>query len=157
ARVYEQSKDPGKTEEVYAALLQLDPDDEIVHIALEEARKALGKYEELIEMLLERSESSESHTERARALNQIGHLYCRELDDKEQCTFAFAQALAEHTEGDEFASDLERAAGQDMKLWAEALQTLSQASTHPRIPAEAKVALFTRLGRWYSEKIARPD
>ena len=30
-------------------------------------------------------------------------------------------------------------------------------TTHPRMPPEAKIALFTRLGHWYSEKVARPD
>jgi tetratricopeptide (TPR) repeat protein len=157
ARVYEHGKLREKAEGVYTLLLALDPDDEVVQTALEEARRALGKHEELVEMLLARSESSESHTERARALNQIGHLYCRELDDKEQGVFAFAQALAQDVENDDYALDLERAAGQDMKLWAESLQILSEVTTHPRIPVEAKVAIFTRLGRWYSEKIARPD
>ncbi len=158
ARIYEAgAKDLEKAEEVYAQVVELDPSDDIAVIALEEARKTLGKHEELVEMLLERSEKSDSHTERARALNQIGHLYCRELDDKEQGVFAFAQALAQDTQNDEYATDLERAAGSDMKLWSESLQILSQVSTHPRMPTEAKIALFTRLGRWYSEKIARPD
>src|SRR6185436_3979134 len=109
------------------------------------------------EMLLERSQKSESHSDRARALNQIGHLYARELDDKEQAVFAFAKALAQETQNDSYAIDLERAAGSDMKRWAEALQELSQVTTHPKMPAEAKISLFIRLGVWYSEKIARPD
>jgi tetratricopeptide (TPR) repeat protein len=157
ARVCERGKLPERAESYYATLLALDPEDELVQTALEESRRALGKHEELVEMLLARSESSDSHTERARALNQIGHLYCRELDDKEQGVFAFAQALAQDVASDEYALDLERAAGQDMKLWAESLQILSEVTTHPRMPAEAKIVLFTRLGRWYSEKIARPD
>lgn len=158
ARLFEHSaKSPERAEEIYAMLVALDPEDDIALIALEELRKSLGKHEELIEMLLERSEKAESHSDRARALNLIGHLYVRELDDKEQGVFAFAQALAQDVQADEYATDLERAAGSDMKLWAEALQILSQVSTHPRMPPEAKVSLFNRLGRWYSEKIARPD
>src|SRR5689334_2347666 len=105
-------------------------------------------------MYLERSENAKSHTVRGRALNALGHL---QHDDKEQAAFAFAQALAQDTQNDEYATDLERTAGNDMKLWSEALQILSQVTTHPRMPPEAKIALFTRLGRWYSEKIARPD
>src|SRR5262249_18487198 len=88
--------------------------------------------------------------------NEIGHLYVRELDDKEQGVFAFAQALAQEAQRDLYAIDLERGAGNDMKLWAEALQILSEATTHPRMPPEPKIALFNRLGVWYSEKIARP-
>ena len=158
ARVYESNiKDPERAETVYASLLELDADDEIAFTALEEIRKSLGKHEELVEMLLNKSEKSESHSDRARALNDIGHLYMGPLDDKEQAAFAFAKALGQETTNDDFATDLERAAGNDLKLWVEALQELSNVSTHPRMPAEAKIALFTRLGRWYSDKVARPD
>ena len=158
ARIFESgAKDPERAEGVYAALVELDAEDEIAFTALEELRHKLGKHEELVEMLLERSEKSESSTERARALNQIGHLYLGELEDKEQAAFAFARALGQETSNDGYAVDLERAAGSDMKLWAEALQELSQATTSPRMTPEAKSALFLRLGRWYSEKIARPD
>jgi tetratricopeptide (TPR) repeat protein len=150
-------RDQERAEGVYAAIVEIDPEDEIALTALEELRQKLGKHEELIEMLLEKSEKSESHSERARAYAQIGHLYMGELDDKEQAAFAFAKALGQETSNDEYATDLERAAGSDMKLWADALQELSGVSTHPRMPAEAKIALFTRLGRWYSEKVARPD
>jgi tetratricopeptide (TPR) repeat protein len=158
ARIYESAlRDQERAETVYASLVETDPDDEIAFTALEELRRHLGKHEELVEMLLTKSEKSESHSERARALNQIGHLYLGELDDKEQAAFAFAKALGQECTNDDYATDLERAAGSDMKLWSEALQELSQVSTHPKMPPEAKIALFTRLGRWYSEKIARPD
>jgi tetratricopeptide (TPR) repeat protein len=157
ARIYEHHvKDAEKAESVYATLVELDPEDEIAFTALEELRKALGKHEELIEMLLGKSEKATSASERARAYNQIGHLYLGD-EDKEQAAFAFAKALGQETTNDGYAVDLERAAGSDMKLWAEALHELSQASTNASMPAEAKVVLFTRLGRWYSEKIARPD
>lgn len=158
ARIYESAlKDKAKAESVYASLLELDPDDDITFTALEEIRKHLGKHEELVEMLLSRSETSTSQSERARALNEIGHLYARDLDDKEQAAFAYAKALGQDTQNDAYAIDLERAAGSDMKLWTEALQELSTASTNEGMPPEAKIALFTRLGRWYSEKVARPD
>lgn len=158
ARVYESAlRDQERAETVYASIVELDPEDDIAFTALEELRHKLGKHEELIEMLLEKSEKSESHSERARAYNEIGHLYLGELDDKEQAAFAFAKALGQETTNDEYAVDLERAAGSDMKLWADALTELSQATTLPGMPPEAKIALFTRLGHWYSEKIARPD
>lgn len=157
ARIYETSKSSTKAEGIYEQILALDPSDDIAFCALEELRRSLGKHEELVEMLLQRSEKSESPSERARAMNQIGHLYVRELDDKDQGVFAFAQGLAEDPESDDYATDLERAAGNNMKIWAEALQILSQASTNEAMAPEAKIALMNRLGRWYSEKIVRPD
>ncbi|WP_437650789.1 protein kinase domain-containing protein [Sorangium sp. So ce362] len=157
ARIYEKGRLHDKAEAVYVRLLELDPGDDIAFSALEELRKALGKHEELVEMLLQRSERAESAGERARALNEIGHLYVRELDDKDQGVFAFAQALVQDPEQDAYAVDLERAAGNDMKIWSEALQILSQASTEEAMAAEPKIALFNRLGPWYAEKLARAD
>ncbi|AKT40939.1 serine/threonine-protein kinase [Chondromyces crocatus] len=157
ARIYESGKEHAKSEEMYAAILALDPEDDIAFTALEELRKTLGKHEELVEMLLERSEKATENSERARALNEIGHLYVRELEDKDQGVFAFAQALSQAPENDEYAVDLERAAGSDMKIWAEALQILSQATTSEEMSSDGKLALFNRLGPWYAEKIARPD
>ncbi len=59
ARIYESAlKDKEKAESVYTSLLELDPEDDITFTALEEIRKQLGKHEELVEMLLERSESA---------------------------------------------------------------------------------------------------
>ncbi len=157
ARIYEKGRLHDKAEAVYLRLLELDPGDDIAFSALEELRKALGKHEELVEMLLQRSERAESAGERARALNEIGHLYVRELDDKDQGVFALAQALVQDPAQDAYAVDLERAAGNDMKIWSEALQILSQASTEEAMAAEPKIALFNRLGPWYAEKLARAD
>jgi hypothetical protein len=106
-------------------------------------------------MLLERSQKHESHSERARALNQIGHLYLKELDDKRAGSLRLrAGPRAGGRRTTSTRQDLERAAGSDMKLWAEALQILSEVTTHPNMPDEAKIPLFTRLGHWYSDKIA---
>jgi serine/threonine protein kinase/lipopolysaccharide biosynthesis regulator YciM len=157
ARIFESAKVPARAEETYAAIVALDGEDEVALTALEELRRVLGKHEELVEMLLERSEKAESNADKARALHQIGQLYARELEDKEQGVFAYAQALSLAPATTDYAVDLERAAGEDMKLWGEALQILSQATTSADMPTDAKVALFVRLGHWYSEKVARPD
>ncbi len=83
---------------------------------------------------------------------------CGELDDKDQGSSPSPRRSPRSRSSDDYAADLERAAGSDMKIWSEALQILSQA-THParRCRPRPKLALFNRLGRWYSEKIARPD
>src|SRR5262249_33201797 len=120
ARIQESAlKDVERAEATYAAIVALDPEDEIAFAALEELRRANGKDEEPLEMLLEKSEKSESHSERARALNTIGHLYLGEMDDREQAAFAFAKALGQEATNDAYAVDLERAAGTDMKVWSE--------------------------------------
>jgi tetratricopeptide (TPR) repeat protein len=156
ARLYEGAlKAPEKAEQVYSALVALDPDDDIALVALEELRRQLGKYEELIEMLVARSEQV-TGSDRARAMAEIGRLYAHELDDREQAVVAFAHALADEPGNGEYAVEIERLAGTDAALWNEALALLAE-TTQGEISPEARTALMLRLGGWYGAKISRPD
>ncbi|MCC6524264.1 MAG: tetratricopeptide repeat protein [Polyangiaceae bacterium] len=158
ARLFESVlKDSARCEEIFKWLLDIDATDEVARAGFETALRAQEKYDELVEVLLEQSEKSESHSERAGALHKIGRLYAGPLEDPEQAVYAFAQALAQDIQNETYATDLERAAGTNMTYWAEAMRTLHQVSEHPRMPPEVKVSLFTRLGAWYNEKVARPD
>ena len=158
ARLFEtQLKDHARAEDAYKLLTSLDPDDEVAQTGYEAALKAQEKYEDLVECLLEIGENSESHSARARALNKIGHLYAGPLDEVEQAVFAFAQALAQEVQNEDYAEDLEKVAGDNLQHWAEAMRTLHEVSEHPSMPQETRVALFMRLGNWYVDKVARPD
>lgn len=158
ARLFEtRLKDAPGAEETYKTILELDPEDAVAQSGFESALKVQDKLDELVERLLDVSESNPSHVERSRALHKIGQLYAGALDDKEQAVFAFARALGQDVQNDEYAHDLERVAGTDMSLWAEAMRELHEVTAHPRMPQETRIALFMRLGGWYIEKITRPD
>ncbi len=157
ARLYEQAKDAEKAEQVYVWLTELDASDDIAVSALEDIRKQLGKFEELVEMLLERSEKAESRSERARAMAEIGHLYEEtELDDREQALVAYTQAFCEDAQNDEYAEAVERLAGSNAESWNEVLGTCNEAG-NADLPAEAKNQLLNYMGTWYAERVARPD
>lgn len=157
ARLFEyQAKDLEKAEQMYAWLVDLDPADDIAVTALEDVRKQLGKYEELIEMLLTRTEKAESRTERARAYAEIGRLYVSELDDPEQAIVAYTQAFCEDPTQASYADEIERLAGTKTERWNDVLATAAQTATSD-IPQETKNPLLTRMGRWYTEKLTRPD
>jgi tetratricopeptide (TPR) repeat protein len=157
ARLFESSvKDHEKAEQMYIWLVELDPQDDIAVIALEEIRRHLGKYEELIEMLLARCDNEESSSERARAMAEIGRLYAHELDDRGEALVAFTQALVEQPSNDEYAAEVERLAGTDSEHWNEVLDVVAQA-TSDDVTSETRNALLLRLGSWYGAKASRPD
>ncbi len=158
ARLFETKlKDSARSEDAYRWILEIDAESAVAQAGLEAALKAQEKYEELVEKLLEIGEKSSSHTERARAMAKIGELYAGPLDDKEQAVFAIGKAVAQDVQNDAYAEALERVAGSDMKLWAEAMRELHDVTTHPRMPTETRIALFMRLGGWYVDKINRSD
>lgn len=146
-----------RAEGAYRLLLDIAGDDEVAQSGYEGALKAQEKYEELVEYLLDIGENDENHSRRASALNKIGHLSMGPLDDEEQAVIAFAQALANDVQNESFAADLEKAAGDEMTRWAEAMQILHGVTEHPGMPQEARIALFMALGNWYVDKIQRPD
>ncbi len=157
ARLHENAaNDLAKAETTYGWLVELDPTDEIALSALEDVRRRLGKYEELVEMLLARSEQAESRTERARALAEIGRLYANELDDKDQALVAFTQAFCEDASQTQHAAEIERLAASRSGAWNEVLQTCVLA-TQADIPPENKNVILVHMGHWYADKLGRAD
>lgn len=158
ARIFDSAaKDKLRAEQTYAAILELDSTDEIARMALEEARKALGKYEELVEMLLEKSQAAPPGEERGRALAEIGRLYASELDDPEQAVVAFTQALCEVPTNDEYAAEVERLCGQKQATWTEALETITETIKSSVLSATDHCALLVRAARWYDARLGRAD
>jgi serine/threonine protein kinase len=114
-------KDKERAERVYAELVELDPKDEIALIALDEVRKALGKYEEIVESLMARSELEAPGEERSRIFAEIGRICATELEDPDQGILAYARALCEAPTTRELADEIERLAGGKVHLWNEVL------------------------------------
>jgi tetratricopeptide (TPR) repeat protein len=158
ARIFDSAaKDKVRAEQTYAAIIALDPSDEIAMIALEEARKALGKYEELVEMLLEKSQAAPPGEDRGRALAEIGRLYASELEDPDQAVVAFTQALCEIPTNDEYAGEVERLCGQKQATWTDALDTITETIKTSLLSTTEHAALLVRAARWYDTRLGRAD
>jgi len=156
ARLYEAAARHDSAEQVYAQLVELDPNDRSAAQALVRVKKTLGKYEELIESLLEQSEASESSAERAEHWAEIGQLYEDELKDKEQALVAYAQAFCEDPLSDSHVTAVERLAGTRYPAWEDVLGRAIAALESDPGTAERHALLF-QMGRWYTERVMRPD
>jgi tetratricopeptide (TPR) repeat protein len=158
ARLYETAlKDKEKAEDAYTSLLEIDPTDEIAKVALEEVKKQLGKYEDVVEMLLARSQEAASGEERARAMAEIGHLYAHELDDVDQALVAYGQAVCEAPKVDEYAAEVERLAGDKAERWTEVLASITERVKGEGVTGADRAALLLRAGRWYDSKTTHHD
>jgi tetratricopeptide (TPR) repeat protein len=157
ARLYEgPAKELDLAEKLHQQLLELDPEDEAALASLMRLRRRLGKHEELIEMLLERSQQAESGAERARALADIGSIYASDLDDREQALVAYAQAFCEAPQERDYAAAVERLAGNRYEAWSEVLSSCVETTLGQMTP-DSKNQLLMQMGKWYSERVARPD
>jgi tetratricopeptide (TPR) repeat protein len=162
ARTYDHgASDKASAETAYRSILALDPHDGAAENALVEICKHLGKYEEVLELLLARSQAAAPGEARARALAEIGRLCGSELDDQDQALVAYGQALAESPAEERYAHEIERIAGDDAKRWDEVLSALTEAARDPQRPADDRNALLICGARWYDARAAagtgRPD
>lgn len=151
------AKDLEQAERVYLQLVELDPDDNVAERALEDARRRQSKFDEVVEMLLSRSEKADSASERASAFTEIGKLYARELKDPDQALVAFIQALCEEPGDAATVSEIERLAGSNQDSWNEVVTNCAETAQDESTPVETRNAIYNHLGRWYVEKLKRPD
>jgi tetratricopeptide (TPR) repeat protein/tRNA A-37 threonylcarbamoyl transferase component Bud32 len=146
-----------QAEALYKELGELDPDDRVAFGGLEDVRRRLGKFEELVETLLERVERAQNRGERSRLFADIGRLYAHEINDRDQALVAFTQALCEDPRQTSIASEIERLAGPRAEAWNDVLGSCTEAAQGTELPTEEKSALFLRAARWYQDKLQRPD
>ena len=157
ARMYEAAMEDSLAEQTYISILAVDSEHQEARAALETLRRRSGRYEELVEMLLERSESAEAGADRAKAMGEIGELYARELDDKDQAIVAFTQAFCEDPTVPSYSRELERLAGSDEASWEEILSTCMQATQDESLADPAKNQIYLQMADWYLYKLKRAD
>ena len=151
-------KDKERAEKVYEKLVALDAKDEVGWSALEEVRRGLGKFEAIVEMLLERSEAAGSNEERARGAGPRSAGSCAtELDDVDQALVAFARALCERPLEEDYAREIERLAGSNPERWKETLDAIAEGSKHEALSVTERNALLGWAGRWYDQRLGRAD
>ncbi|HVW24320.1 MAG TPA: tetratricopeptide repeat protein [Polyangiaceae bacterium] len=157
ARLYEQSAANAEgAEKAYAAILELDPSDGAARARLDAVQEKLGKYDELIESLLERADAAELGPERGALLANIGRLYASRVGDAEQALVAMTQALCTDPASSEHAAEIERLAGSHTAAWHDVLAACTEVM-QGEPPEAAKIALLLRMGRWYEARLTRSD
>jgi tetratricopeptide (TPR) repeat protein len=157
ARIFDVTvRDKSRAERVYASIVELDGNDEIALMALDEVRKALGKYGEIVESLMARTEQQSAGEQRARLFAEIGRIFTAELDDPDQGILAYAQALCDAPTR-ELADEIERLAGRKPQLWNEVLAAVTEGTKAEALSSTDKGHLLALAGRWYDQKLGRPD
>ncbi len=158
ARIFDGTlRDRERAEKVYSAIVELDPSDDLAQSALEDVRKALGKYAEIVESLMARSEEAAPGNDRARIFAEIGRICATELEDPEQGILAYAQSLCQSPSTKEYAEEIERLAANKMQLWNDILSTVTGAIQGDTLGPTERNALLLQAGRWYEEKLGRAD
>jgi tetratricopeptide (TPR) repeat protein len=148
-------KDREAAENMYRAVLELDPSDAQAHDAIEQLHRSSKDYEGLVGLLLDRLESEPEPSQRARILNEVAELYEEKLGQTESALLAYTQALAEDTEEESCQRSIERLCETE-EQWGEVLSTLGESIENSERPTHA-LALCVILADWYETRAGRAD
>ena len=156
-RIYEKTlHDLVSAEGLVEGLLEDDASDPEANVLLVRLRRAQGKHEELIEMLLARSQEATNNVERAQLLAQIGKIYDEDLDDPGEALVAYSTAFCENPVEQAYARATERLAGTSQDSWSEVLTSCVETS-QSELPTHLRHVLLVQMGKWYAKQVGRPD
>ena len=148
-------KDREAAEGMYRRVLELDPSDAQAHDAIEQLHRQNKDYEGLTGLLLDRLESEEEPSERARILREVAELYEEKLEQPESALVAYTQALAEDSEEAMSLRSIERLCTTP-EQWAEVLGTLGESIEGSERPSHV-LSLCVTAARWYEMHLERAD
>ncbi len=155
-RLFRRAGELESAEQVYADVLERDPSNRVAQSSLEELRRRMGKYDELIETWLMLTEHTENSADKAYLMAKIGALYDQQLQDSAQALVAYTQAYCENPQEKEYAQALEKLAGKDQASWLEVLESCAETARAELAP-EDRVTLLVRMGHWYVDHLNRLD
>ncbi|HLV65769.1 MAG TPA: tetratricopeptide repeat protein, partial [Polyangiaceae bacterium] len=139
----------------FQEILAIDPAHVESFEALERLHTAAGRWENLIELYLNRLDTREDVAERSDLLRRIARVFDEQLADQNQAFDALVNAFAEDFSDDETARYLERMA-QATNRWRELIETANSWLPEQTDP-KRKIQICLRLGKWYGEDLGHPE
>ncbi|HEY6034933.1 MAG TPA: tetratricopeptide repeat protein, partial [Kofleriaceae bacterium] len=142
--------------EIYERLWQTAPGDPLVFERLETLWRQQGKWTELVDALLERSEASGDVPAQLEILHEVARIYEHELDEQESAFFVLQAAFNHDPAHGHTTRELERLATATSH-WPELLEDYSKRATDlEQDDRNAAAKLWMTIGRGYRE-LARND
>lgn len=139
----------------FERILSIEPPHQEAFEALERLHTAAGRWEQLIELYLNRLETREEAEDRSELLRRIAKVCEEQLDDKNQAFDALVNAFAEDFSDDETVRYLERMA-QATNRWGELINT-ANAWLGEQSENKARIQLSLRLAKWYGQDLGHPE
>ena len=153
----EQLGELARAAEIYERLARADSSDQVVCERLESIYRHQGKWTELVDMLLERSEAGTDTVAQIETLHEVAEIYEQELSDQESAFYVLQAAFNHDGAHQRTTRELERLATALAK-WPEVLEDYGKRATELEESDRAgAIALWMTIGRAYREHASRAD
>ncbi|MEO6772932.1 MAG: tetratricopeptide repeat protein [Kofleriaceae bacterium] len=149
--------DSTRAAELYDRLWRADPTDRLASERLEAIYRHQGRWAELADVLLERSESATGLASQLQILHEVATIYEDELGDPESAFYVLQAAFNRDGSDEHTVSELERLAGITTR-WHELLDEYGKRATElEQDDRSAAAVLWVKIGHGYREQLARLD
>ena len=139
----------------FEKILTVDAAHDLAFETLEKLHTDGSRWEQLIELYLNRLDTREQVAERSDLLRRIAKVFEEKLEDLNQAFDALVNAFGEDYSDDESVGYLERMAKATQR-WGELINTANAWLAEQQDPAQ-KIQLCLRLGKWYGQDLGHPD
>ncbi|HVU04695.1 MAG TPA: tetratricopeptide repeat protein [Polyangiaceae bacterium] len=154
-QIWQKVEDYDQATPAFEKILQIEPTHHEAFIELEKLHRAAGRWEQLVEMYLNRLETLEEVSARSELLRRIATVFEEHLGDNNQAFDALVNAFSEDYGDDATSAYLERMA-QATGRWGELINT-ANAWLQEQEEVRTKIQLCLRLGKWYGEDLGHPE
>lgn len=144
-----------KSVPAYERILQIEPLHDRAFTELERLHTSNERWEQLVELYLNRLEHYEEVAARSDLLRRIARVFDEKLHDQNQAFDALVTAFADDYFDDQTSAYLERMS-QATERWGE-LITTANSWLQEEEDRKRKIQLSLRLGKWYGEDLGRPS
>lgn len=151
----EQGEDADRGTSAYQRILQIDPLHRYAFQRLDELHRAAERWEDLIEMFVERVESTEDIKERIVLLRMVAQVYEQQLGEANEAFDALIIAWGQDYTDRKTADELERVAASTNK-WNDLLNT-ANAALQGTTDSQVKIALCLSCAKWYGQELGHPE
>ncbi|HPH68575.1 MAG TPA: tetratricopeptide repeat protein, partial [Kofleriaceae bacterium] len=150
----EKVENPVNAALVYERVRQNEPANVVASDRLEAIYRESHRWQELVEVLLERADLRTDTQEQIRTLNEVAHIYETELNDQESAFVVLQAAFKRDYANEQTAVQLERLATATNR-WQELLdEYTNRVNELEREDRSAAADLWVKIGRWYGEHLS---
>jgi tetratricopeptide (TPR) repeat protein len=146
---------PMQAAEVYERILQAQPDNMTASANVEQIYRDNAEWEKLADLLMARIEHLDAEQEQVETLQAVARIYEEQMDDPDNAFEVLKVAFSLDYTNEVTAEEFERLASSTNK-WNELLAQYSEV-VQSIDDVEIKCDLWVKIGRWYGEKLERPD